>query len=114
MRPSERTHEHRDARNLWKGFQMPSSLDVRRQREFRPLRYSYRHKLVAVLRAISKTRPEISALTGYSRWHVSRVAGMQSAQRDSAQADAAFERALIDEVMKRYVPASARTRKGDS
>lgn len=61
---------------------MPNTLTVRRDRAFRPTRYSERHAQVAALLAAGLRRREVARITGYSCSHVSRIARMPEARRD--------------------------------
>jgi len=62
---------------------MPTPLAVRRERRFRPINYTARHRLVVQLYALGKRREEIAKATGLSVWHISRVLGMTEARADS-------------------------------
>lgn len=78
---------------------MPSPLHVRRQRQFRPVRYSPRHKQVVTLYALGTRRRKIAQLTGYSIWHISRIIGMQEAGRDIKSVDNILTTSLVDAVV---------------
>ena len=73
---------------------MPNDLPTRRERRFRPMTYSLRHRLVAVLRGLGKNRQEIAAETGYSVSHVSRIALMPEALADSRRASSELIRTV--------------------
>ena len=63
---------------------MPTPIDRRRARQFRPIRYSERHDRVAELLAAGLRRDLVAELSGYSPAHVSRIAHMPEARRDIA------------------------------
>jgi hypothetical protein len=75
---------------------MPVPLDARRDRRFRPVRLTERHRLVAMMRALGKRRDEIAAATGYTPSHVSRVAHMPAVREEVARLSATVARTLID------------------
>ena len=64
---------------------MPCPLTVRRERAFRPTRYTERHRHVARLLVIGRTRQQIAAATGYSVAHVSRITAMPQVREEVAQ-----------------------------
>lgn len=68
---------------------MPSTIAVRRKRGFRPVTYSNRHREVAELLAKGHSQKTIALATGYSRSHVSRIAGMPETKRTIARLFAA-------------------------
>ena len=80
---------------------MPTTLAVRRKRQFRPVSFTARHRLVAKLRAIGKSRNEISRATGYSCSHISRIATMRQAIKLQEAVDRQVEAALIERLLSR-------------
>lgn len=63
---------------------MPTTLTRRRALGYRPATYAPRHRVVAALLAAGFDRASVSALTGYSLTHVSRIAGMKSCKHEIA------------------------------
>ena len=74
---------------------MPTDLSVRRERGFRPVAYTERHKLVAILHGLGQSREEIAQLTAYSPSHVSRITHMPEARREAAEISAHLAQELI-------------------
>lgn len=74
---------------------MPTDLQARRERDFRPMEFTSRHRMVAVLLGLGKTREEIASETGYSPSHVSRIARMPEAREEITRASARLAQSLI-------------------
>jgi transcriptional regulator with XRE-family HTH domain len=75
---------------------MPTTLSIRRDRQFRPVHYIERHRYVAWLLAQGLTRSEIALVAGYSQCHVSRIASMRSTRSDVVRFLATQALSLLD------------------
>lgn len=76
---------------------MPNDLAMRRERGFRPAQFSARHRVVAILLGLGRTRDEIAQETGYSHSHISRIARMPEAREEIARASARLAQAFTQD-----------------
>ena len=84
---------------------MPTPLQVRRQRGFRPISYTSRHRLVTTLRALGQKRSHVARCVGYSPSHVSRITGMAEALEFAERVERLSTQALIDRVLTQLTNA---------
>jgi DNA-binding NarL/FixJ family response regulator len=76
---------------------MPLDLQTRREQGFRPAEFTARHRVVAVLLGLGKTREEVAQQTGYSLSHVSRIARMPEAREEIVRTSARLAQTLMQD-----------------
>ncbi len=76
---------------------MSIDLQTRRERGFRPAQFSARHRVVAILFGLGKTREEVARETGYSLSHVSRIARMPEAREEIVRTSARLAQTLTQD-----------------
>lgn len=85
---------------------MPLDLSTRRERGFRPLRYTPRHRLAVMMYAQGKSRGEIARHTGYSVSHISRIIGMEEARKDIDRAIKELRETVLAQMIAELIPSA--------